>query len=759
MLHARRLPLFLLSGFAAAIGCWYLIYWDNEWMRVLGSNMLQMAAGAIGAFWTLRTGLRLNGKRRGFWLMVGTGLILNALSNCQLLYKQLASSATEYSAFSYVIWLIAYCFFLAALFCKYRSVYGRSAGAGYIFNIVVFTITAVSVSVHFVINPIISIPDESPFVTLLSAAYPLASLSIFLLTLILYYTLLQQGALTPSMLYVVWGMLCQIAGDLGFAYLSEQQAQNSGQFVDVLWVLALLLIGLGGRSAGDGPTAPIQESEPDMRIKESVFPYASIAGLVVLFVLGSRWDFNALSLGLLLLFLLIVGRQLRMMRVLNELMGEYRHLAYHDPLTGLKNRIGFRQDLERIIGKTDVRAGLLLIELDRFKVINDTLGHHAGDRILIQTAERLRRSVGVRSPLYRLGGDEFVVILTDAENSWCAAAADRILGQFREPFRCEEIEIIVTPSIGISIYPDNGCTSNDLLKYADAAMYLAKESGKNSFRFYDTELHAIMARKMKLEHELRRAIERRQFKLHYQPKVELRTERIIGMEALLRWEHPELGVVSPAEISPVAEETGQIVAIGDWVLGRACEQNKAWQDKGYPPLCISVNVSVRQFQHREFLMSVCSVLQRTGLPAGYLELEITESIMQNVKESTDVLRALRKMGIGVSIDDFGTGYSSLFIIPKLPIDRIKIDKSFIDDIDDRVQLSMLKTIIDLGLSLNLGVVAEGIECERQRQVLVAHGCPVGQGYLYSKPVSPEAFEEMLSAAGDAGAGTCPVIAN
>ncbi|SFB56607.1 diguanylate cyclase (GGDEF) domain-containing protein [Cohnella sp. OV330] len=753
MLRSGRLPVYLLAGFAAAIGYLYAIYWDNVWMRVLGSNILQIAGGAIGAYWTLRAGLRLTGKRRRFWLLLCAGLILNTLSNFQLLYKQLASSATDYSIFSYMVWLIAYGFFLAALFCKYRHIYGQSARAAYIFNIIVFMVTAVSASIHFVIDPIISIADETPFVTVISVVYPLASLSIFLITLILYYCLLQQGALTKSMLYVIWGMLSQVAGDIGYAYLAEQQEQHSGEFVDVLWVLALLLIGLGGRYAGEEQTNPMQAGEPEVHHKESVFPYASIAVLVILSFLSKHWDFNSLSQGLLLLFLLIMGRQLRMMRVLNKLMGEYRYLAYHDPLTGLKNRIRFQQDLERIIGKAGVRAGLLLIDLDRFKVINDTLGHHAGDLILVQTAERLRRSVGARSPLYRLGGDEFVVILTDAENSWCAAAADRILGEFREPFRCEGIEIIVTPSIGISIYPDNGCTSNDLLKYADAAMYLAKESGKNSFRFYDTELHAIMARKMKLEHELRRAIERRQFKLHYQPKFELRTKRIIGMEALLRWEHPELGIVSPAEFIPVAEESGQIVAIGDWVLERACEQNKSWQDKGYPPLCISVNVSVRQFQHREFLMSVRSVLQRTGLPAAYLELEITESIMQNVKEGTEVLRALRRMGISISIDDFGTGYSSLFIIPKLPVDTIKIDKSFIDDIDDRVQLSMLKTIIDLGLSLNLGVVAEGIESEHQRQVLVAHGCPVGQGYLYSRPVSPEAFEEMLSAAGESGTNT------
>lgn len=767
-LRDSRMPALLIAGFTAAFGCWYLLFWEDDWMMALGSNVLQIAAGVFGAYWTLGAGLRLIGKHRTFWLLLAAGLIINAVTNVQVLYKQLSSMDDDYSGFSYICWLIGYLFFLAALLGKYRAVGARSARVGYIFNILVFTVTAASASIHFVINPIIAINGEAPLVNFLTIAYPVASLSLFLMALILYYSALQKGVMSPALRNVVQGMLLQVSGDTGYAYLSQQGAHQSGRLCDLLWVLALLMVGLGGYRAKEGrpASAPNSESEeaegrhapPHLvpaaqgpEINESVFPYASVAALVVLFIISSRWDFNALSLGLLVLFVLVMGRQLRMMRVLNKLMGEYRHLAFHDPLTGLKNRISFKQDLEQTIGKPDVRAGLLLIDLDRFKAINDTLGHQAGDRILVQTAERLRRSVGTRAPLYRLGGDEFVIVLTDAADSWCAAASERILKHFREPFRFEDTEIIVTPSIGISIFPDNGDTSEDLLKYADAAMYLAKESGKNSFRFYDTELHAILARKVKLENELTRAIERRQLKLHYQPKVALHSKRIVGMEALLRWEHPELGAVSPAEFIPIAEETGQIVAIGDWVLEQACAQNKAWQDKGLPSLCVSVNVSVRQFQHREFLLSVRKVLQRTGLPAAYLELEITESIMQNIKESTEVLHGLRKMGIGASIDDFGTGYSSLYIIPKLPIDTIKIDKSFIDDIDNRHQLSMLKAIIDIGLNLDLNVVAEGIESEHQQQVLLESGCPIGQGYLYSRPVCAQTFEEMLAASMEAAA--------
>lgn len=751
MLKARCWPVVLLIGFAGLQGLLDFLFPHDEWTRAVGANALQMTAGVISLLLTWRAWRRLSGPSRGFWRLLGGGLLLYVVSCLYILYGQLISHKTVFSEFSYFCWLVAYLLFLIALFGKVRELEAGAARSSNTFNIVVFTIAAGSVCVQFVINPVLAFNDDSLLVKALSVAYPVASLSIFLVTMMLYYSALQRGALSGSMRLVVFGMLCQVAGDSGYAYLARGDRYHAGDWIDLIWLLALLLFGLGACRAGEETRSVAAGLRPDERRQESYFPYISIIGLVVFVVMSNRWELNALRLGLLLLFLLIVGRQLYTMRALNRVMAEYRQLAYHDPLTGLKNRISFKLELERELGSTVERAGLLLIDLDRFKVINDTLGHHAGDRVLVQTAERLVRAAGVQAPIYRLGGDEFVMVLNDAAEAQCAAAAEAVLTHFRGPFRVGDSEIIVTPSIGISIYPDNSESVEDLLKYADAAMYLAKEGGKNSFRFYNTELHTIMARKMLLENELRRAIERGQFTLFYQPKVELRTRKVIGMEALLRWEHPTLGTISPAEFIPVAEESGQIVAIGEWVLQRACAQNKQWQDAGYAPLRVSVNVSVRQFQHRDFLPAVRRVLQRTGLAPTYLELEITESIMQNVAESTELLRGLREMGIGASIDDFGTGYSSLYLMPRLPIDTIKIDKSFIDDIEDRHQLSMVKTIIDLGLSLGMNVVAEGIESEYQQQVLIANGCPIGQGYLYSRPVPARAFETLLSPA-------CPTLA-
>jgi EAL domain-containing protein (putative c-di-GMP-specific phosphodiesterase class I) len=293
------------------------------------------------------------------------------------------------------------------------------------------------------------------------------------------------------------------------------------------------------------------------------------------------------------------------------------------------------------------------------------------------------------------------------------------------------------------MYPEHGENSEDLLKNADAAMYLAKENGKNHFRFYNYELNEVLARKMQIEHELSKAIERNEFSLFYQPKVDLHTQNMIGMEALLRWNHPELGLISPVEFIPIAEETGQIISIGEWVLNTACKQNKIWHEKGLSTCCVSVNVSVLQFQQGDFLKVVTEALKESNLEAKYLELEITESIMQNINESRELLAGFRAMGVKTSIDDFGTGYSSLDILRNLPIDTIKIDKSFIDDIEAPCQQPFIKAIIELGLNLNVTVVAEGIENENQLQILLANNCTIGQGYLFSKPVDATEFEKLL----------------
>nr|WP_255639771.1 EAL domain-containing protein [Aquibacillus saliphilus] len=445
-----------------------------------------------------------------------------------------------------------------------------------------------------------------------------------------------------------------------------------------------------------------------------------------------------------------MGRQVLVLKRNRELIKEYQFLAYHDPLTGLGNRTSFKKNLEKMMDATNDEGqsmAMFLMDLDRFKNVNDTLGHVIGDCILEETAKRLKCSLGSHL-IYRIGGDEFVILVENVSEQTCIQISQKILASFDKPFVVKHHEIVVTPSIGISMYPSHGDTGDLLLRSADAAMYYAKADGKNKFHFFNTELNQLMTRKVELENELRKGLKQNEISLFYQSKLELHTKKIIGMEALMRWNHPTLGSIAPVEFIPIAEETGQILELGEWAIRTACEQTKEWHDKGFRYLIVSVNVSVRQLEHSDFITMVKEALEDTGLDPEYLELEITESIMKNIVEITDTLYKLRAMGVSTSIDDFGTGYSSLHILKELPIDTIKIDKSFVDDIGGPTSLSMIKTIIEMGKNLKLNVVAEGIEEEYQARILEEYQCDFGQGYLYSKPINSEQFEIYLKNAAE-----------
>ncbi len=426
-----------------------------------------------------------------------------------------------------------------------------------------------------------------------------------------------------------------------------------------------------------------------------------------------------------------------------------KYLATHDNLTDLPNRVLFAELLNASIEtarRYKNRLALLFIDLDRFKIINDTLGHADGDALLVEMANRLRQILRASDVVARIGGDEFVVILAElADEQEVAVVARKLLSAIMKPLTLRGQECRVTASIGVALYPEHGNDVQTLTKNADMAMYLAKEEGKNDFRVFANDMRTQSLERLMLETNLRGALVRDEFLLHYQPKIDLRTGKITGVEALLRWNQPDLGMLAPTQFISLAEETGLIVPIGLWVLQTACEQHMAWQRDGLPPICMAVNLSPRQFQHEHLLRDIDETLAATGMPPEFLELEITEGmVMQNADRAIDLLTKIKERGIRLSMDDFGTGYSSLALIKRFPIDTLKIDRSFIrdlpNDVDDE---AIADAIIGLGKALRLTIVAEGVETREQEAFLRDHSCDEMQGYLFSRPVPPESIPALF----------------
>lgn len=428
---------------------------------------------------------------------------------------------------------------------------------------------------------------------------------------------------------------------------------------------------------------------------------------------------------------------------------EIQHLIYYDSLTGLPNRILLQDRLQIAIAQASrdkQLLGVLTLDLDRFKSINETLGHRAGDRLLKAVAERLQVCIRNNDTLARLGGDEYVAILASvSQEEGITTIAKKILSVVSEPFYVDGTEIFSTCCIGIAVYPMDGEDSHTLLKHANIAMHQAKGQDRNNFQFFSREMNNQVLERMMLESSMRKGLERDEFFLVYQPQIDARTGTIFGMEALVRWRHPDMGLLAPDKFISLAEENGLIIPLGEQVLRSACRQNKAWQEQGLPPVRVAVNLSAKQFGQYHFDETVASILLETGLSSEWLELELTESaVMKDAEKNIRLLAKFKEMGISLAIDDFGTGYSSLAYLKNFPISRLKIDKSFVRDITTNPDdAAIARIIIDIARSLNLGVIAEGVETRDQMQFLSFNNCVEMQGYLFSRPVPAEEFTELL----------------
>jgi len=428
---------------------------------------------------------------------------------------------------------------------------------------------------------------------------------------------------------------------------------------------------------------------------------------------------------------------------------QIEYLAHHDPLTDLPNRVLLRDrfiQAQAQAARDENRVALLFLDLDHFKLVNDTLGHPIGDRLLQAVAERLRHNMRETDTISRQGGDEFVVVLPEvADPETAGGIAGKLMEQFREPFRVNGHRLNVTLSLGIALYPDDGDDFDTLMKKADTAMYSAKEAGRNTLRFFTPEMNAETAARLELQNRLQRALEKDELVLHYQPQFDLGSGRITGAEALLRWQDPARGLIPPGDFIPIAEDTGLIVPIGEWVIGEACRELRHWHEKGATELSMAINLSAIQFRRSHLVEIVARALQENRLPAECLEFELTESVLMREDSSVlDTLTALKGLGVKLSIDDFGTGYSSLAYLKRFDVDKLKIDQSFVRDLcsnpDDE---AIVHAVITMARNLKLRTVAEGVESPEQAERLRLFSCDEVQGYHFGRPMPAEAFRQLL----------------
>jgi len=788
VLRNRQVALGFTILFVAANYIWNDIFQYNQLAIEWGGYAFTVVGSLVSAGWLFLTYRRVSGAEKHFWLLLFLGSLAFLLGeSIYFCYDTLLRVDPPSPSPDEFFWLFQALFYMIALF--YHMYANKSAlrMIRLVFDtLIVFTVAA-SLSFQYIMEPILQSPtfSENWLFLAVYVSYPILDLGMLFGLMSIF--LASHGTFSAkTFFYIFMGFAVQIVADSSYLYLMGTDAYEVGSVIDPLWLLVLLMIGQAGMFVEQRISAPQRSKYSGLKTIAAqadyvrlLVPYFGVGLLfAVMFTRIQRMD--AVAVGAALSILLVVIRQIitlfeneKLLQKLQHITGELEqkveqrteelslkntelvetlkkveHLAYHDTLSGLPNRQLFEEKLYYAIEaakESDHKVAVLFLDLDRFKTINDHLGHAYGDALLKQVAQRLKQLMGRVAVVSRQGGDEFIVVVCDVqEPQEVSELAQRILHELSQPYEILNQEFHITTSIGIALYPNDGSDVITLMRHADTAMYRAKGRGKNNYQFFDPSMDDNL--QLNLENDLRKAIEREELLVHYQPRVSVLTGELMGMEALVRWNRPGHGLVSPGQFIPLAEEIGFIIPMGEWVLREACRQNKAWQEAGLPKVRVAVNLSPLQFQEANFTTMVTQVLQETELDPCFLELEITESMaMHDVEVVIEKLNELKQLGIEIAMDDFGTGYSSLGYLSKLPIDTLKIDQSFIKAIDQAPEEAAIVTAITaMGLSLKLKVLAEGVEEESQLNFLRNIGCHEMQGYLFSRPLSAEDFERLLT---------------
>ncbi|KIQ93833.1 Bacteriophytochrome cph2 [Anoxybacillus thermarum] len=711
-----------------------------------------------------RTSIRIKTNERIFWKWMTIGAICYLIAETVYsIYEWSFQTELPFPNWSDVFYIAHSFMCIAALLYIIMQQRKQIAMWQVLFDALIVTCVTMAYSWIYIVQPIIELEENVLYVAVL-VAYPLLDLVMLFLLLFLFFA----TNVRRIWLWNIAGVGLFVFTDTIYFIQMMQWNDVYSLWLDPLWVISLLTISLSSYHAKDGDLS-FQKEEQPYNIKV-LFPYISFLPLLWMpfIYLGDRMVMSCFAFTVACILIrqfmtLKENRQLvqqlqtlnsdleqKVMKRTQELARMNEQLTYaanHDFLTGLFNRRAFVTALEQTImqaNKEKYSVAVVFIDVDRFKQINDYFGHEMGDALIVQIGQWLKEQVRPTDIVARQGGDEFTIIVTPIHHLHeLQTIVEKIMTITEQPMTVKHLDVRITLSMGIAVYPFDGETGDTLMKHADIAMYRAKEQGKNQYQFFNGEMDRIVLQKTIIETALHEAIEQKQFVLFYQPQFDVQTGELIGMEALIRWIHPKLGTISPAVFIPIAEETGQIIPIGEWVIEEACQQMKRWNERIGRPIRISVNISPKQFLKESFVDHIHSVLKKKQLSPHQLDLEITEGVaVFNEQYTIRKLQQLKKLGVHISIDDFGTGYSSLSYLRKFPIDRLKIAKPFIDGItEEKEDVAVVKAIIVLAKNLKLRVIAEGVETLQQLDILRLLQCDEIQGYVLGKPLPADVFEK------------------